>query len=74
MRADGLYSLRGIAEKLGVKPALVSNWASTGMLPVAEGGETTKARWFKLDDALIQKLIAAKEKRYRSSDAQKSNN
>lgn len=74
MRADGLYSLRGIAEKLGVKPALVSNWASTGILPVAEGGETTKARWFKLDDALIQKLITAKEKRYRSSDAQKSNN
>lgn len=62
-RADGLYSVRGVAERLGVKPALVANWANTGLLAVAEGGKTTKARWFHLDDTTIEKLLKAKDKK-----------
>ena len=71
-RDDGLYSVRGVAEKLGVKPALVNNWAVTGLLPVAEGGGsgTTRSRWFRLDDELVEKLQAAKKERYRISGAQ----
>lgn len=67
VREDGLYSVRGVAEKLGVKPSLVHNWASTGLLPVIEGGGTTKPRWFRLDELTFEKLLAAKKARYEIS-------
>jgi hypothetical protein len=75
-REDGLYSVRGVAEKLSVRPALVHNWAATGILPVAEGGGSgsTKSRWFLLDDGLMAKLKAAKEERYRISGVQLGDN
>lgn len=74
VRADGLYSVRGIAEKLGVKPALVNNWANTGLLPIAEGGKTTKTRWFQLNDDLIARLLVAKAKRYGAASVQNKDN
>lgn len=69
-RTDGLYSVRGVAEKLDVKPALVLTWANTGLLPVVAGGGTTKARWFRLDEAIIERLRIAKAKRYAMSGIQ----
>jgi len=72
-REDGLYSVHGVAEKIGVTPALVINWASTGVLPVQDdGGGKTRARWFKLDDEITAKLKVAKAKRFRSEADQKS--
>lgn len=72
VREDGLYSVRGVAEKLQVKPALVLNWANTGLLPVVAGGKSTKALWFRLDEEIIKKLLDAKLKRYSKSENQNS--
>ena len=72
-RSDGLYSVHGVAETLGVRPALVINWANTGLLPTADGGGTTRARWFRLDEAIIELLKVAKEKRLAMSGDQKNN-
>ena len=63
VREDGLYSVIGVADKIGVTPGLVRNWVSTGLLPVASKEGKMKGNWFKLDDGLIQKLLDAKNRR-----------
>lgn len=64
-RSDGLYSKHGVAARLGVSPGVVNAWAISGILPTAEGGGTTKARWFKLDEQIISLLEKEKLKRLR---------
>ena len=58
---------------MDVKPAMVQNWVKAGLLQAIDGGGTTKPRWFQLDDDIIAKLQAAKNKQpwSRSKDATK---
>ena len=63
MSEDGLYSVAGVAAKIGVTPGFVRNWVTTGLLPTAVKGGTIKGNWFRLDEALVQKLLEAKNKR-----------
>ncbi len=55
-RSDGLYSLRGVAKRLGVRAGAVHYWVARGWLvPSARSGPGPTA-WFKLDDATIARL------------------
>jgi DNA invertase Pin-like site-specific DNA recombinase len=60
-RADGLYSVRGVAARMGVTEGIVCRWIQMGWLvPVVRG----RPRWFKLDDATLERLHAAKARGY----------
>ncbi len=53
-RADGRYSVRGAAARLGVSDRIIYYWAAIGRL---EGERDAKrAWWFALDDATIARL------------------
>ena len=49
-RADGLYSIHGVAQRLEVAPRVVRWWASSGKIKPVEGGGTGHVMWFNLDD------------------------
>lgn len=57
-RADGMYSTRGVAARLGVQQRTVSRWVKVGLLEVADGGGARQATWFKLDEQTIDRLQA----------------
>lgn len=57
-RSDGLFSIGGVAERLGVARKTVSGWIRTGRLPVTEGGGRGRPVWFKLDDETLARLEA----------------
>jgi DNA invertase Pin-like site-specific DNA recombinase len=50
-REDGLYSTRGVAELLQVRPWVVTWWVARGWLVPAERGGKGTASWFDLTDA-----------------------
>ncbi len=54
-REDGLYSVRGMAELLGITPRRVYIWISQGDLAPTEGGNG-KPVWFRLDEAELKRL------------------
>ena len=59
-RADGLYSVRGVAARFGVTSAIVGYWVVKGWLVSVEGGGASKrAAWFRLDRATVGRLEAA---------------
>ncbi|MCY1076304.1 recombinase family protein [Archangium lansingense] len=58
-RAGGLYSIRGVAKRLGVSKDVVLMWVKQGQLRVAEGGSRGHPLWFKLDQATSKRLKAA---------------
>lgn len=53
---EGLYSARGVAQKLGVNRTTVNYWSAMGTLPVHSGGGAGRDRWFELDRATIERL------------------
>ena len=57
-RHDGLFSLRGVATKLGVSLRAVRYWIEEGLLTPAEGGRS-RARWFALDAPTVERLKPA---------------
>ena len=59
-REDGLYSLRGVAARLGVAPGVVYGWRRDGLLEPAAGGGIGHDLWFRLDAATVKALKADK--------------
>ena len=57
-RPDGLYSIRGVAARLGVTVAAARSWAQRGQLCSRVGGGTGRARWFELDRGTLLRLRA----------------
>ncbi|MCI0574411.1 MAG: recombinase family protein [Myxococcaceae bacterium] len=59
-RADGMYSLQGVAWRLDVAPSVVRQWRRMGLLEPAEGSGTGHTQWFVLDRSTLARLEAAK--------------
>jgi hypothetical protein len=74
-RPDGLYSVRGVAARLGVPVGAARSWVQRGRLSSSAGGGSGRARWFELDRATILRLKALKvreNKRHERSAARGS--
>ena len=61
-RPDGLYSIRGVAARLGVTLGAAQSWVQRGRLNSRAGGGPGRARWFELDRATMQRLKAMKDR------------
>ena len=59
-RADGLYSMRGVAARLGVSRQTVDYWVQQGWLVPVERSGRGHARWCDLDAATIARLETIK--------------
>jgi hypothetical protein len=59
-RADGLYSLHGVAVRLGIADGTLEGWLRRGWLKPTVGGGPGNARWFKLDPEALARLQALK--------------
>jgi hypothetical protein len=57
-RPDGLFSVRGVATKLGVSRRAVHYWVQEGSLTAAEGGKGREL-WFVLDARTLERLKPA---------------
>jgi hypothetical protein len=56
-RADGLYSIHGVAAKFGVTGNAVRYWIQQDWLKIADGGEARgRPSWFRLDDLTVKRL------------------
>lgn len=73
-RTDGLYSVHGVAARLGVTEAVVHSWVEQGKLQGVEGGGHGHPWWFKLDRATLKKLKAARDQNEKPSRRQHSKN
>lgn len=63
-REDGLWSVRGVAAEVGVKPSLVRYWTRTGVLEPAEVGGPGRPHWFLMDRATLERLLEAKRRHW----------
>lgn len=61
-RDDGLFSTRGVANRLGVAPHVVQVWTAAGLLDPVEGGGKGKSLWFRLDEDTIERLTPLVER------------
>jgi hypothetical protein len=61
-RADGLYSLHGVAALLGVTEPTVRSWVEKGWLRCVEGGGPGSPRWFRLDRSTLKQLRATRNR------------
>jgi DNA invertase Pin-like site-specific DNA recombinase len=55
-RHDGLYSLKGVADLLGISPRVVDYWVRAGKLASDQGGGPGRPRWFRIDEATLEYL------------------
>jgi hypothetical protein len=62
-RADGLYSVHGVAERFGVSEAVVRYWRERGWLEPTEGGGRGHVCWFELNRKALRRLNAARARR-----------
>jgi len=62
-RADGLYSIHGIAVRFDVRPAVVRYWVRKGWIDPVEGGGTGNTQWFALDEMTVSRIEVAKARR-----------
>jgi hypothetical protein len=62
-RADGLYSIHGVAAVYGVSPGIVHYWARKGWLPIAEPGRHGCSHWIRLDEATVGQVERATGRR-----------
>jgi DNA invertase Pin-like site-specific DNA recombinase len=66
-REDGLYSVHGVARRLGVTPGQVRNWVTKGHLEPADGGGGPGSPlWFELD-AKTTKALAERARRTKAA-------
>ncbi len=70
-RADGLISLRGVAQRYGVPRGTVRFWVAKGVLVPVEGGGHGRPLWFLLDANTERRLAAVSKavRRYQSAYA-----
>lgn len=61
-RADGLYSMHGVAALLGVTEPVVRSWVEKGWLRCVEGGGPGSPRWFRLDRSTLKRLRATRSR------------
>lgn len=59
-RPDGLYSIHGVALRLGVPEASVRYWLKKGWIQPTEGGGHGCTAWFRLDPPFVRRLQALK--------------
>lgn len=65
-RDDGMYSIHGVAQALGVTPGTVKCWVHAGKLQASYGGGSAgRPLWFRLDEGVLTKLNIEKAKRNR---------
>jgi hypothetical protein len=57
-RADGLYSIRGVAKRFDVAVSTVRSWLHRGVLAPTEGGGRGYPAWFLLDAETIGRIEA----------------
>ena len=70
-RADGMYSVRGVAARFGVTEGIVRYWVEKAWLVgVKDAGG--RAWWFHLDRATVHRLEAAKMRGYGPDGLQRS--
>ncbi|MDC0678995.1 recombinase family protein [Sorangium atrum] len=55
-RADGAYSIRGVARRLRVTASEVRYWSKCGWITSIDGGGRGRALWFHLDPATLVHL------------------
>jgi len=55
---DGMYSIHGVAERLGVSESVVRGWVARGEIQAASGGGQGRPRWFSLDAEALARLGA----------------
>jgi DNA invertase Pin-like site-specific DNA recombinase len=61
-RADGLYSVHGVAACIDVPPSVVRYWATHGVLEPEKHGGPGRPYWFVLDRATIERLKKVRAK------------
>jgi DNA invertase Pin-like site-specific DNA recombinase len=66
-RRDGLYSIHGVAAKLGVTDNAVRHWINRGWIKKVEGGERGRPCWFALDDITTRRLEKIRDAHTRAS-------
>ncbi len=56
---EGMFSVRGLAQRFDVRERQIRDWVGTGRIRPAEGGGgTRRPMWFRLDDELARTLTA----------------
>ena len=60
-RDDGLFSIHGVADRLGVPERTVRYWIESGQLHAEEGGGRGRELWFRLDRATLARLHRTKQ-------------
>lgn len=65
-RADGLYSVHGVAAHFGVTDGVVRSWVAKGWLTGRRDGDA-RAWWFELDNVTVKRVETARTRRYRRS-------
>lgn len=55
-RADGCFSVQGLANLMGVTPSRVRNWMRSGLIEPADPTRRGVALWFRLDEATERRL------------------
>jgi hypothetical protein len=64
-RADGLYSVRGVAARFGVTPGIVRYWVEKGWLVgIREDGAPGRPLWFHLDRVTVRRIEDVKMRGY----------
>jgi DNA invertase Pin-like site-specific DNA recombinase len=63
-RADGLYSLRGVADRFNVSEGIVRYWVEKSWLVGVKDGDRVGAWWFDLDLTTIERLEDVKKRGY----------
>lgn len=66
-RPDGLYSVRGVARRLGVSENAVRHWIQRGWLKITDGGSRGRPCWFRLDDLVVRRLTKLREAHTRAN-------
>jgi DNA invertase Pin-like site-specific DNA recombinase len=62
-RSDGLYSVHGVAARLGVTECVVRYWVRTGRLKRVAAASRGRARWYDLSPGTIKRLQRAMARR-----------
>jgi len=62
-RADGAYSLTGLAVRFGVSRLVVRYWVRKGVVRPTDGGGKGNALWFDLDEVTLARIARVLDRR-----------